>query len=74
MVSDHEGVIMSTTMQVCWGRLRPGATVVGVPGGEQKVVAVEQRGPTVSVLFWDGTRESHREDAYAQVRVSTTEP
>jgi hypothetical protein len=32
-----------------------------------KVVMVEHRGTTVSVLFWDGTRELHSEDAYTRV-------
>jgi hypothetical protein len=62
---------MSNTMQVRWGLLRPGATVVGERDGHQhKVVTVEHRGTTVSVLFWDGTRELHSEDAYARVVVN----
>lgn len=62
---------MSNTMQVRWGVLRPGTTVVGDHDGNQhKVVTVEHRGTTVSVLFWDGTRELHSEDAYAQVVVN----
>ena len=59
---------MSNTMQVRWGLLRPGATVVDEHDGhEHKVVTVEHRGTTVSVLFWDGTRELHSEDAYTRV-------
>ena len=59
---------MSNTMQVRWGVLRPGATVVGERGSDwHKVVTIERRGTTVSVLFWDGTRELHSEDAYARV-------
>jgi hypothetical protein len=33
-------------------------------------VTVEHRGSTVSVLFWDGSREHHSEDDYARVRLS----
>lgn len=59
---------MPMTKPVRWGLLRPGATVVGEHDGHQhKVVTVEHRGTTVSVLFWDGTRELHSEDAYARV-------
>jgi hypothetical protein len=36
---------------------------------EHKVVSVEHRGTTVSVLFQEGTRELHNEDAYARVRL-----
>ncbi len=61
---------MPNTMQVRWGLLRPGATVVGDHAGDQhKVVMVDHRGTTVSVLFWDGKRELHSEDAYARVLV-----
>jgi len=63
---------MSKSVQVRWGLLRPGATVISEndTGHEHKVVTVEHQGSTVSVLFWDGVRERHREDAYARVRVS----
>ena len=62
---------MSNTMQVRWGLLRSGATVVDEhDGNEHKVVTVEHRGTTVSVLFWDGTRELHSEDAYTHVRLN----
>lgn len=62
---------MSNTMQVRWGVLRPGATVIGEhDGNEHKVVSVEHRGTTVNVLFWDGTRELHSEDAYTRVLLS----
>jgi hypothetical protein len=61
-------MMMPVTMQVRWGLLRPGATVVGEHEDDpQKVVAVEHRGTMVSVLFWDGTRELHSEDAYTRV-------
>ncbi|HEV3135736.1 MAG TPA: hypothetical protein VG348_13645 [Acidimicrobiia bacterium] len=62
----------SKTVQVRWGLLRPGATVIGENGNDQehKVVTVEHRGSTVSVLFWDGSREHHSEDDYARVRLS----
>jgi hypothetical protein len=60
--------MMPMTKQVRWGLLRPGATVVGEHENDgHKVVTVEHRGTTVSVLFWDGTRERHGEDAYARV-------
>ena len=59
---------MPMTKQVRWGLLRPGATVVGEhENGGHKVVTVEHRGTTVSVLFWDGTRELHSEAAYTRV-------
>lgn len=63
---------MSKTVQVRWGLLRPGATVISddQTDHEHKVVTVEHLGPTVSVLFWDGIREHHSEDAYARVRLS----
>ena len=62
---------MPMTKQVRWGLLRPGATVVGEhENGGHKVVTVEHRGTTVSVLFWDGARELHSEDAYARVLLS----
>jgi hypothetical protein len=63
---------MSKTVQVRWGLLRPGTTVVSEneTEHEHKVVAVEHRGSTVSVLFWDGVREHHSENAYARVRLS----
>jgi hypothetical protein len=63
---------MSKTVQVRWGLLRPGATVISEneTDHEHKVVTVEHQGSTVSVLFWDGVRERHGEDAYARVRVS----
>ena len=61
----------SKIVRVCWGLLRPGATVVGENENnhEHKVVTVEHQGSTVSVLFWDGVREHHSEDAYARVRL-----
>lgn len=59
---------MAQTAKVRWGLLRPGATVVG--DLDRKVVSVDHRGSTVSVLFWDGTRELHPEDAVARVRLS----
>jgi hypothetical protein len=68
---------MSNIVQVHWGLLRPGATVIseGEADREHRVVTVEHQGSTVSVLFWDGVRENHREDAYARVRLSeTTQP
>jgi len=60
---------MAKTMQVPWGLLRPGATVVGdqEPESEHKVVTVDRRGSTVSVLYWDGKRETHTDTAYARV-------
>ena len=59
---------MAMTKQVRWGLLRPGATVVDDYRGDQhKVVTVEHRGTTVSVLFWDGTRELHSEAAYTRI-------
>jgi hypothetical protein len=59
---------MSKTMQVPWRVMRPGATVVGHDEGNQhKVVTVDHQGTTVSVLYWDGTREVHSEDAYTRV-------
>ncbi|HEY4397070.1 MAG TPA: hypothetical protein VGO28_05315 [Acidimicrobiia bacterium] len=68
----------TNTMRVRWGLLRPGATVIsdGETGREHKVVTVEHHGSTVSVLFWDGSREHHSEDGYAQVRLaeSTRQP
>jgi len=39
---------------------------------EHKVVAVDRRGTTVSVLFWDGMRELHHQDACAHVRCNDT--
>jgi hypothetical protein len=63
---------MAKTVQVPWGLLRPGSTVVGdrERDGEHKVVSVDHQGSTVSVLFWDGTREVHSEDAYTLVRLT----
>ena len=62
---------MSRTAQVRWGLLRPGTTVVGdMDTTDRKVVAVDHRGTTVSVLFWDGTRELHGEDAFTRVRLT----
>jgi len=63
---------MAKTMQVPWGLLRPGATVVGdeESESEHKVVTVERRGSTVSVLYRDGTRETHSESAYARVQLN----
>ena len=63
---------MSKTVRVRWGLLRPGATVIseGETHHEHKVVTVEHQGSTVSVLFWDGSREHHSEDGYARVRLS----
>jgi len=59
---------MSKTMQVPWRVLRPGATVLGDhEGNPHKVVTVEHQGTTVSVLYWDGTREVHNERCYARV-------
>lgn len=62
---------MAKTMQVPWGLLRPGSTVVGdrERGGEHTVVSVDHEGSTVSVLFWDGTREVHSEDVSVFVRL-----
>ena len=61
---------MAKTTQVRWGLLRPGATVASdPPSADRKVVSIEHRGATVSVLFWDGTREHHSEDAVARVRL-----
>jgi hypothetical protein len=61
----------SKIVRVRWGLLRPGATVVSEneANHEHKVVTVEHQGSTVSVLFRDGSREHHREDAYARVRL-----
>lgn len=60
--------MMPMTRQVRWGLLRPGTTVVGEHENDaHKVVTVEHRGTTVSVLFWDGTRELHSQDAYTRV-------
>jgi hypothetical protein len=61
----------SKIVRVRWGLLRPGATVVSEneANHEHKVVTVEHQGSTVSVLFWDGSREHHSEDAYARVRL-----
>jgi prepilin-type processing-associated H-X9-DG protein len=61
----------SKIVRVRWGLLRPGATVVSEneTDHEHKVVTVEHQGSTVNVLFWDGVREHHREDAYPQVRL-----
>jgi hypothetical protein len=65
---------MAKTLQVPWGVLRPGATVVddNDHGHEKKhkVVAVDHHGTTVSVLFWDGSRELHNRRFYARVRLS----
>jgi hypothetical protein len=64
--------IMAKTVHVPWRLLRPGSTVVGdrERDGEHKVVSVDHQGSTVSVLFWDGTREVHSEDAYTLVRLT----
>jgi hypothetical protein len=63
---------MAKTVQVPWGLLRPGSTVVGdrERHDEHKIVSVDHQGSTVSVLFWDGTRELHSEDAYTLVRLT----
>ncbi len=63
---------MAKTVQVPWGLLRPGSTVVGdrERDGEHRVVSVDHEDSTVSVLFWDGTREVHSEDAYVRVRLT----
>jgi hypothetical protein len=63
---------MSKIVRVPWGLLRPGATVISEneTDHEHKVVSVDHLGSTVSVLFWDGSREHHSEDAYARVRLS----
>jgi hypothetical protein len=64
---------MVKTLQVPWEVLRPGATVVDdhhEHEREHKVVAVEHHGTTVSVLFWDGSRELHSRRSYARVRLS----
>jgi hypothetical protein len=63
---------MAKTLQVPWEVLRPGATVVDDHEREleHKVVAVEHDGTTVSVLYWDGTRELHSGRSYARVRLS----
>ena len=65
---------MAKTLQVPWEVLRPGATVVDDNDHghvrEHKVVAVEHHGTTVSVLFWDGSRELHSRRSYARVRLS----
>jgi prepilin-type processing-associated H-X9-DG protein len=62
----------SKIVRVRWGLLRPGATVISESENnhEHKVVTVEHQGSTVNVLFWDGVREHHGEDAYARVRLS----
>ena len=64
----------SKIVQVRWGLLRPGATVISEneTDHEHKVVTVEHQGSTVNVLFWDGVREHHSEDTYARVRLSET--
>jgi hypothetical protein len=64
--------IMAKTVQVPWGLLRPGSTVVGdrERDDEHKVVSVDHEGSTVSVLFWDGTREVHSEHASTLVRLT----
>jgi hypothetical protein len=69
---EERGMRMSKTVQVRWGLLRPGATVISEneTDHEHKVVTVEHHGSTVSVLFWDGIREHHSENAYARVRLS----
>jgi hypothetical protein len=69
---EDRGMRMSKTVQVRWGLLRAGATVISENRAdrEHKVVTVEHHGSTVSVLFWDGTREHHSENAYARVRLS----
>jgi hypothetical protein len=61
----------SKVVRVRWALLRPGATVVSEneTDHEHTVVTIERQGSTVSVLFWDGVREHHSEDAYAQVRL-----
>jgi hypothetical protein len=71
---EERGMRMSKTVQVRWGLLRPGATVISEDQThhEHKVVTVEHLGPTVSVLFRDGIREQHSQDAYARVRLSET--
>jgi hypothetical protein len=56
-------------VQVPWRRLRPGATVLGQDGRDHKVVVVEHRGHVVGVLFWDGIRELHDENARARVKL-----
>ena len=64
-------------VQVRWGLLRPGATVMSEneTDHEHTVVTVDHQGSTVNVLFWDGVREHHGEDAYARVRLSeSTQP
>jgi hypothetical protein len=68
----RSGMTMSKIVRVRWGLLRPGATVIGdnETDHEHKIVAVDHQGSTVSVLFWDGVREHHSEDAYARVRLS----
>jgi len=64
---------MARTARARWGLLRPGATVSSGPSGpDRRVVSVDHRGTTVSVLFWDGTRELHREDAVARVRIGNS--
>jgi hypothetical protein len=65
-------MMMAKTLQVPWEVLRPGATVVDDHEHERehKVVAVEHHGTTVSVLFWDGSRELHSSRSYARVRLS----
>lgn len=61
---------MPKTAQVRWGLLRPGATVTSEPPEpDRKVVTVDHCGATVSVLFWDGTRELHSEESIARVRL-----
>jgi hypothetical protein len=60
---------MSRILHVPWGRLRPGVTVLGEDGREHKVVTLECSDAMVVVLFWEGTRELHDEDAWARVRV-----
>ena len=64
----------SKIVQVRWGLLRPGATVISenATDHEHKVVTVEHQGSMVNVLFWDGVREHHSEDTYARVRLSET--
>jgi hypothetical protein len=68
---EEPGMTSSKIVRVRWGLLRPGATVISENGTdhEHKVVSVDHQGSTVSVLFWDGSREHHSEDAHARVRL-----
>jgi hypothetical protein len=69
---EERGMTKSKIVRVRWGLLRPGATVISEneTDHEHKVVTVEHHGSMVSVLFWDGFREHHSEDAYARVHLS----